>query len=166
MNAKQYQTITETTRCVVKKLPLQEKLLSLPTYLCAAIYLGMLAQLALRRDPKVFPVTLVPAACFVIVTVLRPLIHRQRPYDRFNLPPVGKWEQGKGKSMPSRHAVSAVAIAIAVMYAYPILPVFVGMTFLGILIAFLRVAGGQHYPSDVIAAVLLAVVISAVGYCI
>lgn len=164
MNAKQYQAITEKTRSLVKRLPLQEKLLSLPTYLCAVIYLVTLGQLAWVREPKLIRVILVPAACFLFVTFLRPMINRQRPYDRFNLPPVGKWEKGKGKSFPSRHAVSAAAIAVAVMYAYPTLPVCVGMTLLGMLIAFLRIAGGQHYSSDVVAAILLSAVFSAVGY--
>lgn len=166
MNAAQYKAMTETTRRAVDRLPGKEKWLSLPTWICAAIYLSMLAVMAAKQDARLLRAALVPAASFVVCTVLRPLIHRQRPYDSFSLPPVGKWEPGKGKSMPSRHTVSAVSIAIAVMYVVPNPVVWAGMIVLSILIAASRVVAGLHYPSDVAAGIALAAGIAWIGYSI
>lgn len=166
MTKQQYKTMTDKTRAVLDKLPLGEKLLKVPTLVCAAVYLCMLGWLFLNWDGRFWRSAMVPAVCFCVVTVLRPIINRQRPYDCFNLPPVGKWEKGKGKSMPSRHTVSAVAIAIAIAYVFPSPAVIAAMTFLSLIIAVLRVLSGQHYPSDVTAAAVLAGVISYVGYCV
>jgi len=64
---------------------------------------------------------------------------------------------------PSR-AVKCAAIAFAVVYVFPCLPVAAAMVLLAALIAALRVFSGQHYPSDVAAALLLSGVISLLGY--
>ena len=80
--------------------------------------------------------------------------------------PVGEYHPGKGKSMPSRHTASAAAIAFAIIYVLPGIHSACAMIVLAALIAGLRVLSGQHYPSDVLAALLLSGVISAVGYLI
>ena len=105
-----------------------------------------------------------PAVCFGVCTVLRPIIGRQRPYDRFDAEPVGSFVRGKGKSMPSRHTASAAAIALAVIYACPSPVLAAGMLLLCTLIASLRVLGGQHYPGDVLAALTLSSILSLIGY--
>lgn len=164
MTKEQYRTMTETTRRLVCKLPGGARLLAVPACLCAVVYMLTLAYLAWQRDVRFFRASLVPAACFLIVTILRPLIGRERPYDRFQLPPVGKWEQGKGKSMPSRHAASAVAVAIAVVYIFPSGAMMALMAVLTVLVCTFRICSGQHYPSDVAAALLLTLLLSAIGY--
>lgn len=166
MTKERYQSITQRTRKLVSRLPLGAKLLDVPTYLCAAIYIGTLCLLLAQRDSRLFRAALVPAAIFLSVTALRPMFNRQRPYDAFGIPPVGKWEPGKGRSMPSRHAASAAAIALAVMWVYPSAWVILFMSLLCALISALRVLSGKHYPSDVLAALLLAGAISYFGYSI
>lgn len=164
MTRQQYQYMTEKTRSVIDKLPVGVWILNLPASLCGLLYLAILGWLAWNRDARILRAALVPAVCFCVVTVLRPLIRRQRPFDRFGIPPVGSYKPGRGKSMPSRHTVSAVAIAIAVIYIFPNPAVIAVMTLLTIVIAALRVLSGQHYPSDVAAAVALAILISVIGY--
>ena len=164
MTHERYLRMTNATRRMLARLPFGERLLRLPTLLCALIYLFALSGLMLTRDARLLRAMLVPAACFCVCTVLRPLIGRQRPYDRFNIAPVGRYKPGKGKSMPSRHAASAAAIAFAVIYIVPSPWVAAAMIALAIVIALLRVVSGQHYPSDVIAALLLSGVLSVVGY--
>lgn len=166
MTKEQYISITRRTQNVASRLPFGAKAFSIPTYLCAAIYLGMLGLLILRRDSRFFRAALVPASIFLLVTALRPMIHRQRPYDAFGVPPVGDFEPNKGKSMPSRHAASAAAISFAVMWVFPTLPVIILMSALCLFISALRVLTGKHYPSDVIAALLLAGAISCLGYAV
>ena len=164
MNRDQYVRMTSRVRRITDTLPGGPRWLSAPTYLCAALYLGTLVHLLLTRDTRLVRAMLVPAVCFLTVTALRPAINRERPYDRFKAPPVGRYRRGKGKSMPSRHTASAAAIAFAVIYIFPTAPVAAGMLALCAVIAALRVLSGQHFATDVLAALLLSGVMSAVGY--
>lgn len=161
-----YIRMTGAARRTVSRLPGGLIWLRIPTYLCAAAYIAALAYLMLLRDIRLIRVIIVPAVCFAVCTVLRPLIGRQRPYDRFAAEPVGSYRPGKGKSMPSRHTASAAAIALAVVYITPSLPLRAAMGLLCALIASLRVLSGQHFVSDVLAALALSGVISMIGYSI
>ena len=105
-----------------------------------------------------------PVGASAVVTALRPLIGKQRPYDRYGAPPVGAYSPGKGKSMPSRHTASAAAIACAVVYIFPRPAVVVCMALLCALIGGLRVLSGQHDLSDVLAALALSLALSLAGY--
>lgn len=162
----QYLGMTQAVRKRLLTMPGGAGLLMLPTALCAAVYALALLALALERDARIVRALLVPAACFLVVTVLRPLINRERPYDRFGAPPLGRYRRGKGKSMPSRHAASAAAIAAAAVYATPSLPMGMAMLLLTALIAALRVLAGQHYVSDVLVALAMSFALSAAGYLI
>ena len=166
MTRNTYIRMTNRMRALLSRIPGGLRLLRLPTLLCAASYIAALFALMLTRDIRLIRVLLVPAACFILCTILRPLIGRQRPYDRFDAEPVGRFIRGKGKSMPSRHTASAAAIAIAVAWAFPSPVIMVLMALLCMLIAALRVLCGQHYPSDVLAALLLSLIISLIGYAI
>ena len=159
-----YIRMTGAVRRAVSRLPGGMLWLRLPTYLCAGVYIASLFYLMLLRDIRLVRAVFVPAACFVVCTILRPLIGRQRPYDRFSAPPVGSYRPGKGKSMPSRHTASAAAISMAVAYITPSVPLRAAMLLLCIVIAAIRVLSGQHYTSDVAAALLLSGVLSLIGY--
>ncbi|MBQ7886816.1 MAG: phosphatase PAP2 family protein [Clostridia bacterium] len=164
MTRETYVRMTAATRRALDRLPGGQKLLRLPTLVCAGAYSLALLSLMLARDIRLVRVLLVPAACFFLCTALRPMIGRQRPYDRFGAEPVGRYRRGKGKSMPSRHTASAAAIALAAAYAFPSPAIIAGMLLLCALIASLRVLCGQHYPSDVLAALALSGVVSLIGY--
>ena len=164
MTNDQYVAMTTRMRALSNRLPGGVRAFHMPTYLCAAVYIAALFHMMLLRDARLIRALLVPAVCFVVCTVLRPMIGRERPYDRFDAEPVGRFKRGKGKSMPSRHTASAAAIAIAVAYAFPSPLVVLCMLLLCVLIASLRVLCGQHYPGDVLAALLLSSVISLIGY--
>ena len=161
-----YIRMTDRARALVSRLPGKERTLRLPTLICAAAYLAALFALMLSRDIRLVRALCVPAACFIVCTILRPVIGRERPYDRFDAQPVGSFIRGKGKSMPSRHTASAAAIAIAVAWAFPSPIIIVLMALLCALIACLRIVCGQHYPSDVVAALMLSLAISLIGYSI
>lgn len=165
MTRNQYIRMTSAVRGAVDRLPGGAAVLRVPTLVCAAAYLAALLALLLLRDVRIIRALLVPAACFLVVTALRPVIGRQRPYDRFDAEPVGPYRRGKGKSMPSRHTASAAAIACAVIYVFPGPLVAASMLLLSVLIAALRVLSGQHYLSDVLAALALSFALSLIGYC-
>ncbi len=152
MTKEQYQKITDRTRTLLHG---RVWLLQVPTVLCAGIY-GFLFLLQFSKGTFPLRYCLFPLTCFVLVSLLRTLINRTRPYDFFHLPPVGSYLPGKGKSMPSRHAASATAIALAVLSVVPNPAFRIFCILLCLLICSLRVFSGFHYPSDVIAGMLLS----------
>ena len=166
MTREQYIRMTEATRRATDRLPGKAKALRAPTLLCAAVYCASLLYLMFTGDRRIIRAVLVPAVCFAVVTILRPLIGKQRPYDRYGVPPVGAYRPGKGKSMPSRHTASAAAIACAIAYVFPHPAVIVCMALLCALIGSLRVLSGQHDISDVLAALALSLTLSLLGYCL
>ena len=159
-----YVRMTRAVQELTDRLPGGARILRVPTLVCAAAYILSLLLLLMRHDARIVRALLVPAACFLVATALRPAIDRPRPYDYFDAPPVGRYRRGKGKSMPSRHTASAAAIACAAVYAFPGWPLGVCMALLCLLIAALRVLAGQHYLSDVLAALALSLVLSLIGY--
>ena len=156
MTREQYIRMTEATRRAADRLPGGARALRAPTLLCAAIYCASLLYLMFTGDGRIVRAVLVPAACFAVVTALRPLLGKQRPYDRYGAPPVGAYSPGKGKSMPSRHT--------AIVYIFPRPAVVVCMALLCALIGGLRVLSGQHDLSDVLAALALSLALSLAGY--
>lgn len=164
MTRERYIRMTETTRRAVSRLARRDESASRAD----AALRGNLLRVAfipdVHRRQAHHSRGVVPAVCFAVVTVLRPLIGKQRPYDRYGVPPVGAYKPGKGKSMPSRHTASAAAIACAIAYVFPHPAVLACMALLSAVIGSLRVLSGQHDISDVLAALAMSLVISLVGY--
>lgn len=106
---------------------------------------------------------LVPAISFVLLTVVRALINRPRPYEKFEVAPVIP-KDTKGNSFPSRHVFSASMIALTFVLHSPWS--WLGLIFLvvSILLAVVRVVSGVHYISDVIAAIVVAFLAAILGY--
>lgn len=164
MTKERYALMTNALRNKLAHMPFGERLLLVPTLLCALFYGFSLLHLYFVNDPRLLRVVLVPACCFIAATVLRWIIGKERPYDRYGLPPVGKYTPGKCRSLPSRHAASATAIAIAIVYVNPHPISVMVMVVLCLLISALRVISGHHDVSDVIAALSLSGAISVLGY--
>ncbi|MBQ8382833.1 MAG: phosphatase PAP2 family protein [Clostridia bacterium] len=88
---------------------------------------------------------LIPAISFALLTVVRQLINRPRPYERLSIKPLHS-KRTRGKSFPSRHVFSAFIIAATMTFVFPW-----GWIFYlpAALLAVIRVLMGVHYPSDV-----------------
>ncbi len=103
----------------------------------------------------------VPPSVFVGVTVMRKLINRPRPYEKYSTPPV-IYKERKGCSFPSRHAASAFVIA---MCGYAVsLPLGIVLTVLASLVALTRILAGVHFISDVVFGALFSVGIASVFF--
>ena len=96
----------------------------------------------------------IPAACFLIVTVFRKLLNKQRPYEKFPIPSLIKKEK-KGQSFPSRHVFSIFLIATLWFYFWK--PVGIFLFISGIFLAIVRVIGGVHFINDVCAGAVLGI---------
>jgi len=106
---------------------------------------------------------LVPAISFVLLSVVRKLINRPRPYEVFDLPPIIK-KDTKGNSFPSRHVFSATIIAMTFLLMSPWSWLGVLFLLVSIALAVVRVVSGVHFISDVIAGIVVAVVAAVLGY--
>lgn len=141
---------------LVKTIPAGESLLHWINLICALIfytvYPASLAILLIRQDVRLGSVLGIPAIAFVILSIIRKLINRPRPYEAFGLVPLLK-KESNGCSFPSRHVFSAFMIAATVM---TITPWGALLYFPAILMAAVRVIGGVHYPTDVIAGAIAA----------
>ena len=124
-------------------------------------YLGLLAWLAWHRMGQFWPALVVPAAAFVVGTLVRRIIDRPRPYTALGFTPLFPKDK-PGQSMPSRHCFSAAAIAGAAWFA--IRPLGLALAVLAVVIAVCRVVTGVHYISDVLAGLAFGAVFAVVGW--
>ena len=107
--------------------------------------------------------------------ILKPLVGRMRPYD-FQIDVLGmQWEDflvaGKllieehgDKSFPSGHTIASFEACSVLMLANKRLGI--PATILAFLIAFSRLYLYVHYPTDVIASIILGTLLGLIGYAI
>ena len=120
------------------------------------IYPSILIYLFITNNPLLFSTIIKTLTSFVIVTIFRKIVNRKRPYETMNIDPL--LIHKSGESFPSRHTVSAFAIALACVNIY--LPLGIIMMFLAFVVSFSRILCGVHYISDVICAILIAVFVA------
>jgi undecaprenyl-diphosphatase len=82
---------------------------------------------------------------------------RARPFTRLN-EVISLAPHTAGRSFPSRHVASAVAMALIAAHHRPALGRLMAANALGL--SLLRIAAGLHYPSDVLAGLLLGALIA------
>ena len=158
MNAEQYKALTKPLRDKPKAASLVAAANKGITVIYYVAYPLLVAFLALTANPLAWKAVLFPAVGFVLVTVVRRVINRPRPYEAFGRPSVIP-KDTKGKSFPSRHTYSAFAIALT--FCAWCAPAGIAMVLLSCCMAAVRVIGGVHYPSDVAAGAALGVAFGA-----
>ncbi|PKM55448.1 MAG: phosphatase PAP2 family protein [Firmicutes bacterium HGW-Firmicutes-5] len=124
------------------------------------IYGILFIQLLITKDLIFIPYVIGPAMSLLSVMILRRFIKRKRPFETFDIKPFITHE--KGASFPSKHGTSAFAIAIAMMWVHPLIGS-IGLL-LAVLTGLSRVMVGVHYPSDIIAGVFIAILVSQLTY--
>lgn len=100
-----------------------------------------------------FLYVLVPAGGLLLVSLLRRLIARPRPYEIEGVEALIS-RKGKGDSMPSKHVFSSALISLTIFNLYPVWGVV--YLILTMILAKCRVVSGVHYPSDVLVSLILA----------
>ncbi|MBQ4105575.1 MAG: phosphatase PAP2 family protein [Clostridia bacterium] len=131
---------------------------ALPTALVVFYPVMVVFQGLVAIDGDFVKMLCVPAGVLVAVTLLRKLLNRPRPYEKYATPPLIK-RDGRGCSMPSRHTASAFIIAMCGFLLSGVL----GITLLCIafIIGLTRILAGVHYISDVVAGAAVSLL---VGY--
>ncbi len=105
----------------------------------------------------------IPSASLCLVSALRFVIAKPRPYDidGASITPLIDKPTGKYSSSPSRHITSAVAIALGVFQISPAISVCLLVA--SFVLAYTRFAVGVHYITDLILGAAIPVVVTA-GY--
>ena len=107
------------------------------------MYGAVLAVTLWQRSGQFWRVLAVPAAVYVLGTLLRAAINRPRPYEALNFTPLFP-KDTKGQSMPSRHCFSAAAIVAAAFTVW--VPLGVAACLLAAVVAVTRVLTGGALP--------------------
>lgn len=133
------------------------------TGLIFVLYPVLLLYFLLQKDTALVRALIVPLDGFIIVTVLRYLINRKRPYEAFGVEPLIP-KDTKGKSFPSRHVFSATIIAMTYLLLSPWKPMGWFLLILAVCLGVVRVISGIHYISDVVAGIVFGVCAGILGY--
>ena len=118
-------------------------------YLTAALYALTLLILFINHSSKLLLTIIKPLSSFLIVTLIRKLYNRPRPCMTFNIEPL--------ESFPSRHTVSAFAIAFALLN----INIHLGIIalFIACIVGLSRIICAVHFISDVLCGFLIALII-------
>lgn len=121
------------------------------TVLFYAAYGALLVLAGFQHPLWLVPLAGVPAAAFVLVSLIRRRLNAPRPYENGGPSPLIPRE-GDGCSFPSRHAFSAFAIAGC--WCALSVPVALALMACAAALGWCRVLGGVHFPRDVVAGAL------------
>ncbi len=93
----------------------------------------------------------------ILITALKIIINRERPFVTF--PFLEKISVGGTPSFPSGHTSDAFTLALVISLMYPKWYLFTPLFLWAALVGYSRMFCGVHYPSDVLAGMILAIII-------
>ncbi len=131
------------------------------TGLVYILYPLLLIYLTWQQDIRLLRVLLVPAVSFAAISLFRSRINAPRPYEALKIRPLIH-KKTKGHSFPSRHVFCVTIIAWA--YGFIIPWAGIALTILAVLMAYIRVIGGVHFPRDVAAGLLIGEISGIIGF--
>lgn len=129
--------------------------------LMGMIYISLCGWLVYMLDERIIRVIIVPAVTFAGVSIFRKVYDAPRPYEVCDVKPLIPKDK-KGQSFPSRHTVSAFAIAMACLYVN----VWLGVVtlILAVVVASTRVIARVHFVRDVVAGTAISVIVGIIGF--
>lgn len=139
-------------RSGARLLSAADKVITMFTFLSYPCLLAYL--LAAGRGLDLFHSIFIPAVSFVAVSLFRKLFSAPRPYEILDIQPL-ILKETRGKSFPSRHVFSIFMVGMTFFYMNR--QAGISICALGVLLAYLRVIGGVHFPKDVAAGALLGI---------
>lgn len=164
MTKEQYEKISAPYRKNEKSMKIIKRMDLLLTLIIYAVYPMVLFTLLYQKCWLDFTKCLViPAISFVAVSVFRKIYSAPRPYEVLDILPLIK-KDTKGKSFPSRHVFSVFIIGMTVFFVSK--PWGIVVFVIGILMGYVRVAGGVHFPKDVFAGAIIGILCGLFYYVI
>ncbi len=131
------------------------------TYVSIAMVLLVLI-IALVKRSKTFRMQFFKLVTMLIIVLgvtqgLKALIQRERPFITY--PSIEKLSSGGDSSFPSGHTLEAFAMAAAISMLFARKKIIIPIYVWAILVAYSRMALGVHYPSDVLAGIIIGTII-------
>ena len=154
MKKRQYLAMMAWSRQTPRRAFFLDLLCRLLPTAAGVLYLAAAVWLLVIHAPELVRFVAVPAATLLLVSLLRRLIRRPRPYERWKEATPLLRAHKRGQGCPSRHAASALAIALAGCTVHPALGAALLMLALGVGVT--RVVAGVHFVGDVLAGFALA----------
>ena len=126
----------------------------------AMVLLIVLLAILKRSKPLLMQFLMLVTVLLLVAAVtqgLKALIVRDRPFTTY--PYIEKLSSGGDSSFPSGHTLEAFAMAAAMSLLFPRKKIILPVYGWAILVAYSRMALGVHYPSDVLAGILIGTMI-------
>lgn len=127
------------------------------TFISIALLLMVLITSIIKRSKSIRKQFYILAAVLIFVAIvsqgLKTFIYRERPFRTYNF--IEKLSEGGDSSFPSGHTLEAFAIATSLSLMFAKKKIVIPVYLWAMLVAYSRMALGVHYPSDVLAGVLI-----------
>ena len=129
------------------------------TYISIAMVVGVLIVALFKKSKPLWRRFLILAAVLLISGIvsfaLKSLIYRERPFTAYSF--IVKRSEGGESSFPSGHSMEAFAVATAFSMVFRKKKISIPLFVWAITVAYSRIALGVHYPSDVLAGILIGI---------
>lgn len=150
----------DTTKKYVKLITLTTPNLFFTIYFTGFAYIFF--NNANYNNTDILKYILIPLCTIIFSKIIRKNIFSKRPFEKFDIQSLV--HHRGGNSMPSNHSASAFAIAISVINIANITHISAILIILAIITAISRVMAGVHFPLDVLAGAILAMIIGFIGF--
>ena len=118
-----------------------------------------LLKIYLDRPHNLLVLAAEPIAVFAITAILRIVIDRKRPSEKYDLTPIDGSKK-TGHSFPSIHVAMSISIALAVLHFGPNMGLL--LSTLAIAISLCRLLSGVHYLTDILASIAIAFIVNLI----
>ena len=122
-------------------------------WMVAIFYSLFLLKIVIESPNGFFYLFSKPMMVLICTALLRIFINRPRPYEKYSIKPIGDKRQS-GHSFPSIHAGLTLSIALTVIKTGPNMGLL--LFALAFTITITRLLTGEHYLTDIIASILIA----------
>lgn len=122
-------------------------------WMVAIFYSLFLLKIVIESQTGFYLLFIKPFMVLLITTLLRILINRPRPIQKYNIKPLDD-KKRTGYSFPSIHTSLAISIALTVIARGPNMGLL--LSSLAVIITCTRLLTGVHYITDIIASILIA----------
>lgn len=122
-------------------------------WMVAIFYSLFLLKIVIESPNGFFYLFSKPMMVLIWTALLRIFINRPRPYEKYSIKPIGDKRQS-GHSFPSIHASLTLSIALTVIKTGPNMGLL--LFALAFTITITRLLTGEHYLTDIIASILIA----------